>query len=192
MTSPSAKTTMPSFPTRTIFGADFKLSQKVTLFAQQEITSGSGAKTNTTSVGMKADPWEGGSLNTSMGQNLDENSDRMFALFGLKQTWKITDKWSVDGGVDRSQTIKNSKNYQFNVNVPPASGDNQDFTAVSLGTTYTEKKWNLNNRLEVRTSDTEDKWGVVTRIHGRAEGRMGVVGPLPRSSTRNRTPAQKM
>ncbi len=155
-----------SFPTRTTFGADFKLTQKVTLFAQQEITSGSGAKTNTTSAGMKANLWEGGALNTSMGQNLNENGDRMFALFGLKQSWKITDKWSVDGGVDRSQTIKNSKNYSFNVNVPPASGDNQDFTAVSLGTTYTEKKWNFSNRLEVRTSDTDDKWGIVSAFVG--------------------------
>jgi len=90
----------------------------------------------------------------------------MFALFGLKQTWKITDNWSVDGGLDRSQTIKNSKNYTLNVNVPPASGDNQDFTAVSLGTTYTEKKWNLSNRLEVRTSDTDDKWGIVSAFVG--------------------------
>jgi uncharacterized repeat protein (TIGR01451 family) len=155
-----------SFPTRTTFGADFKLNKKVTLFAQEEITSGSGAKTNTTNAGLKTNPWEGGSFNTSMGQNLNENSDRIFALFGLKQTWKITDKWSVDGGVDRSQTIKNSKNYQFNVNVPPASGDNQDFTAVSVGTTYTEKKWNWNNRLEVRTSDSEDKWGVVSAFIG--------------------------
>jgi hypothetical protein len=74
----------------------------------------------------------------------------------------------VDGGLDRSQTIKNSKNYQlFNaVFVPPASGDNQDFTAVSLGTTYTEKKWNLSNRLEVRTSDTDDKWGIVSAFVG--------------------------
>ena len=155
-----------SFPTRTTFGTDFKLSQKVALFAQEEITSGSTAKTNTTSVGMKAAPWEGSALNTSMGQNLNENGDRMFALYGLKQTWKITDKWSVDGGLDRSQTIKNSNNYQFNTNVPPASGDNQDFTAVSVGTTYTEKKWNWNTRVEERTSDMENKWGGVTAFVG--------------------------
>ena len=48
------------FPTRTTFGADFKLTRNVTLFAQQEITSGAGARTNTTSVGMKSTPWEGG------------------------------------------------------------------------------------------------------------------------------------
>jgi hypothetical protein len=155
-----------SFPTRTTFGADFRLTEKVTLFAQQEITSGGGAKTNTTGVGMKSSLWEGGEVNTSMGRNFDENGNRMFALFGLKQTLKISDKWSVDGGLERSQTIKNSRSYQFNVNVPPASGDNVDFTAVSVGATYTEKKWSWNNRLEVRTSDTEDKWGVVTAYVG--------------------------
>lgn len=155
-----------SFPTRTAFGADFKLTEKVSLFAQQEITHGAGADTNTTSAGMKATPWEGGSVNTSMGQNLNENGGRIFALFGLKQAWKITDKWSVDGGLDRSQTIRKAGNYQFNVNVPAASGDNQDFTAVSLGTTYKELKWNWNSRLEVRTSDVEDKWGVVTAYVG--------------------------
>lgn len=155
-----------SFPTRTTFGADFKLTEKVALFAQQQITHGAGADTNTTSAGMKATPWEGGTVNTSMGQNLNENGERIFALFGLKQTWKITDKWSVDGGLDRSQTIKRPGNYQFNVNVPPASGDNRDFTAVSLGTTYKEQKWNWNSRLEVRTSDAEDKWGVVTAFVG--------------------------
>jgi hypothetical protein len=156
------------FPTRSTFGADFKLTQKVTLFAQQEITSGASANTNTTNVGMKSTPWEGGAINTSVGRGLDENGDRMFALFGLKQTLKITDKWSVDGGLDRSQSIKNSRNYQFNVNVPQASGptDNQDFTAVSVGTTYTEKKWNWNLRTEVRSSDSEDKWGVVTSYVG--------------------------
>jgi len=35
-----------------------------------------------------------------------------------------------------------------------------------VGTTYTEKKWNLNSRLEVRTSDTDDKWGIVTSYVG--------------------------
>jgi len=72
----------------------------------------------------------------------------------------------VDGGLERSQTIKESGYYQFNVNVPPASGDNQDFTAVSVGTSYTENKWSINSRLEVRTSDVEDKWGVVTAYVG--------------------------
>ena len=160
-----------NFPTSTTFGADYALTKQVTLFGQQVITSGNGTSANTTSVGMKATPWTGGSLNTSFGQDLDENGERMFALFGLKQTWKVTDKWSVDGAVERNQTLVNNQVYQLNANYPPPSGDTQAFTSVSLGSTYTEKKWNWSNRLEVRTSDTDSKWGIVSSYVGEpAEG----------------------
>ena len=150
------------FPTRTLLGAEFKLTEKVALLARHEITSGDGADTNSTSAGFKATPWEGSGVITTMGQNMNENGERIFALFGLKQSWKITDKWSVDGALDRSQTLLKKENYQFNVNVPPASGENTNFTAISLGNNYNEKKWNWNSRLEVRTSDVEDKWGIFT------------------------------
>lgn len=155
-----------NFPTSTTFGADYKLNKLVTIFGQQVITSGGGTSANTTSIGMKATPWTGGALNTSVGQNLDENGERMFALFGLKQTWKVTDKWSVDGAVERNQTLVNSQKYQFNANYPPPSGDTEAFTSVSLGSTYTENKWNWSNRLELRTSDTDNKWGVVSAYVG--------------------------
>jgi hypothetical protein len=156
-----------NFPTSTTFGADYALTKQVTFFGQQQITSGNGGTSaNTTSVGMKATPWTGGTLNTSFGQNLDENGERMFALFGLKQTWKVTDKWSVDSALERNQTLSNSQKYQFNANYPPPSGDTQAFTAASLGSTYTEKKWNWSNRLELRTSDTDRKWGIVSAYVG--------------------------
>jgi uncharacterized repeat protein (TIGR01451 family) len=154
------------FPTRTILGADFKVTPKVVVLARQEITGGTGADSYTTSAGVKAVPWEGGALHTTVGQDLNENSERVFALFGLKQTWKVTEKWSVDSGLDRSQTVRNRSNYQFNVNVPPASGENRDFTAVSLGNSYKEQKWNWNTRLEARTSDQENKWGLFTAYVG--------------------------
>jgi len=122
-----------------------------------------------------------------MGRNLSENGDRMFALFGLKQTLKITDKWSVDGGLDRSQTIKEARNYQFNLNTAPASGEGQDFTAVSVGTAYTEKKWSLNSRVEVRTSDTDDKWGIVTAFVGEPKEGWGCSARLQLFDTKAAT-----
>jgi hypothetical protein len=161
------------FPTRTLLGADFKVTEKVVLLARHEITSGAGADTNSTSAGFKATPWEGGGVITTMGQNMNENGERVFALFGLKQSWNITEKWSVDGSLDRSQTILKKDTYQFNVNVPPASGENTNFTAISLGNNYKEKKWNWNSRLEVRTSDVEDKWGLFTAYAGEPFEGMG-------------------
>ncbi|MBT0653263.1 OmpA family protein [Geomobilimonas luticola] len=155
------------FPTRTTFGADFKLIEAATLFAQQEFTSGATSKTNTTRVGVKATPWEGSTLNSTVEQDLGESSDRLFALFGLRQTVKLTDKWSVDGGVERSQTIKNT--YTFKPDTPAVSAGGEDFTAVSVGTNYREKNWNWDGRVEVRSAKTEDRWGMTTSYVGEAK-----------------------
>ncbi|GFE57586.1 OmpA family protein [Geobacter sp. AOG1] len=155
------------FPTRTTFGADFKLIEAATIFAQQEFTSGTTSKTNTTRVGVKATPWEGGTVNSTVEQDLAENSDRLFALFGLRQTVKLTDKWSVDGGVERSQTIKNA--YTFKLDTPPVSGSSasgDNFTAVSVGTNYREKNWNWDGRIEVRSAESEERWGGTTSFVG--------------------------
>jgi hypothetical protein len=114
---------------------------------------------------------------------MNENGERMFALFGLKQTVKITDKWSADAGLDRSQTIRLVN--RFNLNSAPASGESSDFTAVSLGSTYTEKKWNLSSRLEVRTSDADDKWGLVTSFIGEPKEGWGWSARLQLLDTRS-------
>ncbi len=151
------------FPTRTIFGADYQATKETLLFAQQELTYGAAANTNTTRVGVKATPWAGGALTTSVVNDLNEYSERTFANVGLAQKWQLNSFWTVDGGLDRNQTIRKKSGYLLNTNVPPASGGN-DFTAVSLGANYTEKKMTWSNRIEFRDSDNEDKWGLVSGI----------------------------
>lgn len=153
-----------TYPTRTTLGADYKLTEKASLFGQQEFTEGNNTRTNATRAGVKLNPWEGGALNTSAERNQTENVDRMFALFGLKQTLKLSERWTVDGGVERSQTLR--QRYLFNVNTPAASGSSEDFTAVSLGADYKERDWGWNGRVEVRDASSQDKWGVVTSFTG--------------------------
>jgi len=158
-----------SYPTRTTLGADYKLSERVSLFGQQEFTDGNNSRTNSTRGGLKLSPWEGGAVNSSVERNLSENAYRVFALFGLKQTLRLSERWTVDGGLDRSQTLK--EGYRFNVNTPPASGSSEDFTAVSLGADFKEKLWSWNGRAEVRNATSQDKWGVQTSVMGEpAEG----------------------
>ena len=48
------------FPTRTTFGTDLKVTDKTTVFAQQEFTNGAGTTSNSTRAGIKSSPWEGG------------------------------------------------------------------------------------------------------------------------------------
>lgn len=151
------------FPTRTIFGADYLLTKSLLLFAQEELTYGNATDTNATRIGMRATPWNGGTIATSLANEIRENNERTFANVGLAQKWQLNRHWVVDGGLDHSQSIRKSAGYQFNTNVPPASGG-EDFTAVSLGANYSSRKLNWANRVEYRNSDAEDKWGIVSGV----------------------------
>jgi len=162
------------FPTRTTLGADFKLTEATTVFAAQEFTRGDDTQSQSTRVGVKTTPWTGGTLNSSLEQQTGEYGPRMFALFGLGQTWQVNERWSVDGSLDRSHTLREPDARDFDTDVPPASGENEDFTAISLGATYKLEKWSWANRLEYRDGETEDKWGLFSAMVGEIRTGLGV------------------
>jgi len=151
------------FPTRTVLGADFQASKELLIFAQQELSYGAAADTNTTRVGVKATPWSGGTVSSAVVNDSNENGDRTFANVGLAQKWQLTPSWTVDGGLDRNQTIRKKAGYQLNANVPPASGG-EDFSAVSLGANFQQRKLTWSNRVEFRNGETENKWGLITGV----------------------------
>lgn len=161
------------YPTLLTLGADYNLSEKVSVFAEQEFSWGAREDSMGTRAGFRSTPWQGGTLNSSVERQFNENGQRVFALFGLGQSWQISERWSIDGSLDRSHTLKQPGNDSLNSNVPPAHGTADDFTAVSLGATYKRDKWTWWNRLEVRQADSEDKLGVSTSIVG--EPRDGVA-----------------
>jgi hypothetical protein len=90
---------------------------------------------------------------------------RLFSVIRLQQTWQITEKWSLDAGLDRSDTIGNQVSPQFNVNVPPTSGSTTDFTAVSAGAAHNAEDWSWSGRFEIRNGDDEDKIAIYTGIY---------------------------
>lgn len=152
------------FPTRTMFGAEYKINEKVALLGGQEFTWGKTATTNATRFGVRSTPWKGGTFTTSVERQLNENSSRVFGSMGLRQTWHLTEEWKVDTGLDRSQTILKKSSYTLNPVVPAASSGSEDFTAVSAGATYLVKGLTWDSRFEYRTSASEDKWGVVSGV----------------------------
>lgn len=174
------------FPTMTTVGADYKLSDTATFYADQEWTQGSGIDTETSRIGIKAAPWTGGQIGSTMEQQSTESGMRLFSTTGLKQSWQITKKWSVDAGLDRSTTLRNTSvntdgstaPYIFNTNVPPAVGTTEDFTAISLGVGYREEKWSWTARVEDRVSTSEDKFGVFAGANGEAQKGLGLAAGL--------------
>ncbi|MDI6743357.1 MAG: hypothetical protein QMD11_11545, partial [Smithella sp.] len=158
------------FPTRTILGAEFAVTKKITLLAAQEFTWGKGAETQNTRIGMRSSPWSGAELNSSVERQFNENDERVFANVGMKQSWQVNKEWKVDAGVDRSHTLSKSENYSFNTNVQPASGNREDFTALTGGATYQVKNLTWDNRVEFRFADTEDKWGLMSGVVKEVDG----------------------
>lgn len=154
------------FPTRTILGADLRLTSNLSLFAEQEFTWGDRETTEGTRVGFKSTPWKGGTLTSAVQREMTENGERLFALFGLGQSWQVSEHWSVGASLDRSYTLKHPGNDRINVNVPQASGSDEDFTAVSVGANYQAQKWSWSNRVEARESDSEEKYGISSGLVG--------------------------
>lgn len=161
------------YPTLLTIGADYALSKRIRLFADQRFTWSKDNDTEGTRVGISATPWNGGYIESSVEQQLDENGQRMFALFGLDQTWQVNSKWAVFASLDRSQNLKPAGSNEINPNAPSANGSDEDFTSVSLGSTYNAGRWSWSNRLETRLAENEDKYGATSSIVG--EVRQGLA-----------------
>ncbi|MDH4164283.1 MAG: OmpA family protein [Nitrospirota bacterium] len=166
------------FPTRTTLGLDYRLNNSATLFADQEFTHSAAQDTATSRIGVKASPWTGGQLSSTMEQQTTESGVRLFSTTGLKQGWQINKQWSVDGGLDRSATIRNTAAPTVNTNVPPASGDSEDFTAVNLGAGYRQPKWSWTGRVEQRMAESEDKFSTFNGANGEVSEGLALAAGL--------------
>nr|WP_067295367.1 OmpA family protein [Marinobacterium profundum] len=179
------------FPNRTKLGADYKLTDKVDLYAEQEYTKGDTRETEKTRVGVRTYPWEGGEIDTSLGQQLSEESARLFATAGLRQRWQLSDRWSTDFSIDRSQTLESDSP----VRVDPDSEEPDaeiDYTSVSVGNAYHADDWTLSSRVEVRDGETEQRWGAAVGVVAEVEKGTAVAakaryGDSRRDDQRKRT-----
>lgn len=168
-----------SFPNRLILGFDYKLNPQTTLFAQHELARSGEIKADTTRVGLRTQPWTGGEVATSLGNQTGLDGGRLYANLGLVQKVQISEEWAADFGVDRSQTLRGTAISPFNAAQPLASGTlgtsgfssassntapgvtnslvTGDYTALFIGGAYRTRDWSSNARLEWRGSDTDTK-----------------------------------
>ncbi len=134
------------FPTRHRIGARYAVTREVNLVGSYEIADGDTVRARTARVGFDLTPWAGGRiLATANQQELGEYGPRSFAAYGLSQSLKLDEHWSVDLSLDGNRTIGGIRaGHVLNADHPVASGgflgDNgtltEDFTAISAGATY--------------------------------------------------------
>lgn len=146
------------YPTRSLVGLDVALNQRITVFAEHEMADGGQLDTQMTRVGLRANPWDRTQVNTTFSQEQTEFGPRTFAALGLVHAWQVTERWAVDFGLDRSNTLRDVGLRPFDSNVPLASGTlTDDFVAAFVGALYRSEFWTFTTRLERRDSDTEDR-----------------------------------
>jgi len=147
------------FPARSMFGIDYRWRPNTTFFADYEHASGAALNADTTRLGVRAQPWHGAQLHSSIGQQFTENGARLYNALGLTQGFTLNEHWSLDVGVDQNRTLRGATLRPLNDRVPLASGSlNDDFLATFAGALYRSPLWTFTSRLEQRHSDAEQRW----------------------------------
>ncbi|MEO1594138.1 MAG: OmpA family protein [Pseudomonadota bacterium] len=146
------------YPSRTLVGLDWKLAQ-ATLFAEHEVANGEDIDAQTSRVGLRATPWQRAQFVTTLDNQVTEFGPRLFANVGFIQGIQIGERWTLDLGVDHSNTLIDEQNaLVFDADRELTSGSlRADFVAAFAGALYQSDNWSANARYERRSADDEDR-----------------------------------
>ncbi len=173
------------FPARHSITARFQVKKDIALIAGYEIAKGENIDARTARIGFDVAPWSGGRVLSSINrQDISEFGPRTFAAYGLAQSFKLSEKWSVDFTLDGNETLGGFDRADVvNPLQPIASGGflgndgslTEDFLAVTAGASYHGDRWSWTGRAEYRDGETTDRYGLTTAIlrqigEGRAVG----------------------
>jgi flagellar motor protein MotB len=168
MTTVSGAAEDPQYPNLVGIGADYKLTDKTTLFVNEQSSTGAQQSDRTTEFGVKTSPWENGQVSSSMSQEQTEYGPRLFSTVGLTQDWHVTKDLSMQAGYNRVASM-----HQPNIPVTtsdtataPAVGTyTSDFNSYFVGAGYHQEAWAMNGRLEVLNSDQQTTRNLFTGFY---------------------------
>ncbi len=147
------------YPARSVIGLDYHLPRATTLFAEREHGSGAALDTDMSRIGLRTQPFDRTQLVSSVTRSQTEYGPRVATTVGLNQGWQLTPEWSLEGGLEQSNTLRGAALTPQNPGLPLASGSLQDdFLAVFAGAQFHRDDWTLASRIERRSADTEQRW----------------------------------
>ncbi len=180
------------FPDKTRLGADYHITQKISLFAEQEVANSDLRDTRQRRLGIKSNPWNGAEIYSGLSHSSSDNGTATSANVAARQRWQLNPQWSVDAGIEQSQTLSQNLNQNqssgptlsppaatpFNLNSGFAIGSNEDFSAASLGVTYSDKGWLWSSRVESRTGDLSDRRRLATSVQTSPHNDLSMLASL--------------
>jgi hypothetical protein len=129
-------------------------------------------------VGVKSTPWNGGEVYSGLTKTSSDNGDSTSANVAARQQWQLNQAWSLDVGAEESKTLSQTQGTPFNLNTSFANGAAEDFTAGSLGVTYTQEAWMWTARIESRNGDNEDRRNLATSVQTSPQNNLSMLAAL--------------
>ncbi len=140
-----------------IFSADYKLTNKTSVFSTME-TGFAREASQRIGLGVRTSPWRGAIAEQSVEQVRQDDAYQLMALSGLSQEFIIDERWTASLGFDQARNIE--------ANQPAESADQtEDYYALRTGVSYNTQPWQWNNRLEYRDGRETDKWVVSSALY---------------------------
>ena len=157
------------FPDRVYTEASYILNQYVELFLNHEILTGLDLKSNQTRAGVKGRPWRGATIESSVSNKFENDSDRVFSNLGFFQGYQLNQEWYLNGSLEMEKSIK---------------GENttEDFKAYSLGINYTKDIWSANIKAEYRDGEVDDKINLDLGLYTEVNENLGLAFKVRQNS----------
>ncbi len=154
------------FPTRTSVGFDQKLFDGFTLSATHEILDGETVSQSNTTVGLIAEPWDGGKVTIAGDRISQESGERIGATFGLDQQVRLSKNWTASLGVARREDLKERgaadavDDIVPDIPSSPFEERGDAFTSLYVGAGYRGEATSGSSRFEMKKSETGQRYMV--------------------------------
>ncbi len=158
----------PQYPNLASVGADYKITQKSTLFLDEEVASGAQQSDRTTELGVKSEPWDHGQVSSAVGDEQTEYGPRLFSSVGLTQGWDVSKNLSLQAGYNRVASMHQPDfpATTSSTSTAPAVGTmTSDFNSLFVGFGYHQEAWAVNGRLETLNSDQQTTHNLFTGFY---------------------------
>ena len=177
-----------SLPVRENVGFRYALSPSAKLTGTYEIATSSGRSTRTGRIGIDTQPWKGAHATLGAGQqDIAENGQRMFAAFGLTQSFDLTRHIALEASLDSNRVLSGSNlaNLPTSVTGVVASSSSgsststlvENFTAITAGLSWRKDLWSTSLRGEWRNGEWSDREGITAgAIRQLGDGKMVGAG----------------
>ena len=166
-------------------GASYALTSDVRVKGVYEIAEGDAIDARTLRSGIEVQPWTGGRISTSIGQqDIAEFGKRSFAAFGVAQSFAVTEALIIDATLDGNRQIGSvDADRVVNPDHPVVNGGRlgqdgelfEDFLAATLGASWRKDRWSATARGEWRDGQFADRMGLTAGVI-RQLGEGSVVG----------------